>query len=96
MVLPLLSGEVDALGCSSPENWGVDITGAEGKEGAYDTPIPASSPQHSSHSACLSPSHLQESPRKERGDLGVPGPLSVAPASWILISCQSRETGSRG
>lgn len=24
MVLPLLSGEVDVLGCSSPENWGVD------------------------------------------------------------------------
>lgn len=40
MVLPLLSGKVDVLGCSSPENWGVDTTGVEGRGGAHDTPDP--------------------------------------------------------
>lgn len=87
-----------ALGCDDPEDWGMNVTEAEGREGrncksqlmaweelvtkeAISTPL-VPTPPPPRLPVSNSP---RESPRKERGDLGVPGPLSVAPASWILI-----------
>lgn len=103
----LLAGKVDGSRLWWPRGLGYARHRSRGKgrkkqqvacnqRGHQYTLVPTPSLLHSSHPRLPVSNSPRESPRKEKGDLGVPGPLSVAPASWILISCHSRETGSRG